>query len=399
MFCDGIPERSGASESRVSLIGRERELHLFAGRRGVIQLTGEPGIGKTCLLDELCARSAHRTVLRGAATEFEAEIPFAPFADAAWFDVAGGDLPGERYRLHRAVGTRPERMADGRPLLLLVDDAHWADPASLELLAALIRRPLRGAAGVVLPPGEAPTLSCARWAGCDAHARAAVARGRRAAAARVPSSRRDAVFERSGGNPFFLEALARRSRELACPDAMIAVLGEELAALARRARARAGRRGGVRAVRARARRGGRGLVDPAALDALDELMEAELIRAPVRARSASAIRSCGRPSTRRQGWAGGSPRTRGWRDCWRARALRRRAARTTWSSARSRATGQRSRCSRRPRGRSSGVLPPPRRAGGRPRCACCRTATTGAAGAARADGDRARRGGGARRRP
>ena len=121
----------------MSLLGRERELHLFAGRRGVIQLTGEPGIGKTCLLDELRARSAHRTVLRGAATEFEAEIPFTPFADASWFDVAGGDLPGERYRLHRAVGTRLERMADGRPVLLVVDDAHWADPASVELLAHL----------------------------------------------------------------------------------------------------------------------------------------------------------------------------------------------------------------------------------------------------------------------
>ena len=67
-------------------------------------------------------------MLRGAATEFESEVPFAAFAAARLLDdVGSGPLPDERYRVHREVAARLERMADGRPLLLVVDDAHWAD--------------------------------------------------------------------------------------------------------------------------------------------------------------------------------------------------------------------------------------------------------------------------------
>src|SRR6185503_19783632 len=99
----------------------------------------------------------------------EAEIPFTPFSDASWFDVPGGDLPGERYRLHRAVGTRLERMADGRPVLLVVDDAHWADPASVELLAHLARRPVRCELLVVVAfrPAQASTRLLRALRGCE----------------------------------------------------------------------------------------------------------------------------------------------------------------------------------------------------------------------------------------
>jgi hypothetical protein len=47
----------------------------------------------------------------------------------------------ERWRLYRALGELLETIAAGRPLALLVDDAHWADPTTIELLEHLIRRP------------------------------------------------------------------------------------------------------------------------------------------------------------------------------------------------------------------------------------------------------------------
>lgn len=55
-----------------------------AGQASVVDITGEPGIGKTRLLGEVCgrARAAGFTVLRGRATEYEQHTPFQAFTDA-----------------------------------------------------------------------------------------------------------------------------------------------------------------------------------------------------------------------------------------------------------------------------------------------------------------------------
>ena len=50
-------------------------------------------------------------------------------------------LQHERYRSHRAVRALLERLAATKPLVLVLDDFHWADSASVELLGALLRRP------------------------------------------------------------------------------------------------------------------------------------------------------------------------------------------------------------------------------------------------------------------
>src|SRR5436305_163409 len=50
-------------------------------------------------------------------------------------------VSGDRYRLHRAVSALVEALGEGVPVLLAVDDLHWADPASTELLLYLLRRP------------------------------------------------------------------------------------------------------------------------------------------------------------------------------------------------------------------------------------------------------------------
>ena len=47
----------------------------------------------------------------------------------------------ERYRSHRAVCMLLETLAQSQPVVLVLDDVHWADPASIELLGALLHRP------------------------------------------------------------------------------------------------------------------------------------------------------------------------------------------------------------------------------------------------------------------
>ena len=140
-----------------------------------LALIGEPGIGKTRLLAEAAARAdAHGyLVLRGAASELERDLPFWVFVDALDEHVRGLEphsldalddgtrdtlaeiLPSlnppagsratavlhDRYRVHAAVRDLLERLAAATPLVLLVDDLHWADTASIELFGALLRRP------------------------------------------------------------------------------------------------------------------------------------------------------------------------------------------------------------------------------------------------------------------
>jgi len=181
------------------LVGRTDELdaleqllvELDRGRSGAVELVGEPGIGKTRLLRELAARAERRgqLVLSGSASELERDLPFSVFVDALdeYVDgldpkqlaslagdvqaelahvlpslaaLAGGRevaLQHERYRSHRAVRALLEQLADTSPLVLVLDDLHWADSASVELLGALLRRPPAAAAvrrreGRVRPP-------------------------------------------------------------------------------------------------------------------------------------------------------------------------------------------------------------------------------------------------------
>ena len=55
-------------------------------------------------------------------------------------DGKRGSVADERYRAHRAVRGLLELLARERPLVLVLDDLHWSDDASIELLAALLRR-------------------------------------------------------------------------------------------------------------------------------------------------------------------------------------------------------------------------------------------------------------------
>jgi hypothetical protein len=247
------------------LVGRDAALAVLratldgaAGGRGeVALLAGEAGIGKTALAAELArqAAGAGARVLWGQCWQGEAVPAYWPWvqvlraATEAAPAVALGDaarlLPGAsdadaagaaagpveepaaaRFRLFDAVVRVLAALAARQPLLVVLDDLHWADEASLRLLqfAArhLARSPvlLLGTYRDLEAPARLHELAGAgqvvALAGLDP---AEVATLLEAVTGRRPSEALAAgVWRRTGGNPFFVRELARLQAAQPTPD-------------------------------------------------------------------------------------------------------------------------------------------------------------------------------------
>jgi DNA-binding CsgD family transcriptional regulator len=156
-----------AKPSRRGLVGRARELgtlkHFLAaaagGNSGVLILHGEPGVGKTALLDRTIEIAQTFRVVRIAGVEAEMELPFAALqqlcspllelidhlpdlqqeALAVAFALSGGPPPDQFLVSLAALGLLSES-AEEQPLLCVVDDAQWLDRASARALAFIARR-------------------------------------------------------------------------------------------------------------------------------------------------------------------------------------------------------------------------------------------------------------------
>ncbi|GAA2738562.1 helix-turn-helix transcriptional regulator [Actinocorallia aurantiaca] len=237
------------------LIGRRdalREISTSLDNDGFacVAMVGEPGAGKTRLLAELVdsARDAGYLALTGRAAEFEEDMPFGAMIDALDDHLeTRDDLPsrlGEpvlrqlasvfpaleeivpegpalgsgasaRYRLYRAVRQLLGELAGDAGLVLVVDDIHWADDASVELLDHLIRHPPRARFVIALayrPAQLSPRMS-ALVSGAGVR-RVQVTPFTAEEVAEflgdgVDVERRARLHEMSGGNPFYLDALAR----------------------------------------------------------------------------------------------------------------------------------------------------------------------------------------------
>ncbi|MFR9776554.1 ATP-binding protein [Micromonospora sp. MS34] len=147
------------------LYGRDSELAVLgklldtvrSGGSGALVLRGEPGIGKTALLEH--AGDAGLRVLRAAGVESEAELPFAglhlllhPVLDrldgvpAVQAEALRGALglvaagAPDRFLVGLAVLSLLSELADAGPLLAVVDDAQWLDRASADALLFAARR-------------------------------------------------------------------------------------------------------------------------------------------------------------------------------------------------------------------------------------------------------------------
>ncbi|MGW2477037.1 ATP-binding protein [Streptomyces sp. NPDC001665] len=164
------------------IVGRGAELELLdtvidrlaLGTPSFVDITGEAGIGKTRLLAEFCLRARRRgvTVLRGRAAEYEQQLPFHPFTDAfAGLDdgptrdpdllevvsrfLAGSDTGprsaiGDRFGLHRSVARALALLSRRGGLVVALDDLHWADSATVELVDHLVRHPVPGPVALVI---------------------------------------------------------------------------------------------------------------------------------------------------------------------------------------------------------------------------------------------------------
>ena len=129
------------------------------GRSAVLVLRGEPGIGKSALLEYAVDRADGWHVLRARGAEWEMELPYAglhqlcagllhgsgrlpaPQRDAlaTAFGLSSG-APPDRFLVGLAVLGLLSEAAEERPLVCVVDDAQWLDRSSVQVLAFVARR-------------------------------------------------------------------------------------------------------------------------------------------------------------------------------------------------------------------------------------------------------------------
>ena len=130
-----------------------------AATSGALVMGGDPGVGKTALLDHAAANATGMTVLRARGIESEAEVPFSgllellrpvldriasiPAPQAGALQGALALAPareGDRFAVGAAVLSLLATCAEELPLVALVDDAQWLDASSVGALVFATRR-------------------------------------------------------------------------------------------------------------------------------------------------------------------------------------------------------------------------------------------------------------------
>jgi DNA-binding CsgD family transcriptional regulator len=151
----------------VQLLGRERERAALDrlvesardGYGGALVVHGEPGVGKTALLDDSVEKATTLRIVRSAGVEGEMELPFAAVQQLCAPILAVGERlpPPQRDALDIAFGLSPgpvpnpflvalavlgllSEAARERGLFCVIDDAHWLDRASAQALGFAARR-------------------------------------------------------------------------------------------------------------------------------------------------------------------------------------------------------------------------------------------------------------------
>lgn len=233
------------------LLGRADEVEAVSrllaaarlGQGGALAVVGEPGAGKTALLTEaLAGIDGHAQVLWATGTEIEHDLPFAALhavlrpglrlldqlpgrqaaalagalslrEDGAGDGSAGEDSPGEaspgdRFATGAATLSLLSLLAEEHPVIVVLDDAHWADQPSVEALAFAARRLHEDPVAILCGArsGEVPealrSVPVLEVGGLDAASGAELLRRSRPAAADPVTAER--LQRVTGGNPLAL---------------------------------------------------------------------------------------------------------------------------------------------------------------------------------------------------
>ncbi|HWC40799.1 MAG TPA: AAA family ATPase [Actinomycetota bacterium] len=246
-----------------TFIGRAEELarlaaagdRAAAGTPTAVLVGGEAGVGKTRLVGEVvaAARANGATVLIGGCVELGGEgVPFAPLiealrgvvhdlslADPGGAGPALSTTPGpwsEQGRLFELFLGLLERLGEERPAVLVVEDLHWADRSTRDLLAYLVRNlrhgrlllvltyrsdelhrrhPLRPFLAELDRGRRVERLELARFGPAEVAAQLAGIQG-----APVPADLAERIHARSGGNAFFVEELAATASDGELPPSL-----------------------------------------------------------------------------------------------------------------------------------------------------------------------------------
>jgi tetratricopeptide (TPR) repeat protein len=245
------------------LVGRADDLEALAGAVGIsagspastaVLLSGDAGVGKTRLLGELVAgaQRAGWRILRGNCLDLgESALPYLPFTemfgrlasdDPALAEQLVAEGPGlerlmplrrrlgaagdtdrlERAELFATVEETLRRLADGTPLLVVVEDVHWADRSTRDMLGFLFTRRIPDATVVAsyrsddLHRRHPLRATVAEWARLPGVARMTLSPladddigllVRSLAAGPIPDREVRGIVERAEGNAFFTEEL------------------------------------------------------------------------------------------------------------------------------------------------------------------------------------------------
>lgn len=256
-----VPDQRPALRARSGLVGRTRELAVLsdawmqamAGGARLVVVSGEPGIGKSRLVEELAAecRSAGAAVAIARSYLAEGELGFAVVA--SWLrspdlgpaqrqlgeeeraqlarllpelgSPASADDLGEAERRRRLFDATVRALAETGPTLLIADDVQWADRASHELIHYLVRQRL-GAQLLVVVTARAEDIDAGHPLASLRDSLTAIDRVVDVQLTRLPlaattelgeflvgqslsSASAEALFAESGGNPLFIVEAVR----------------------------------------------------------------------------------------------------------------------------------------------------------------------------------------------
>jgi class 3 adenylate cyclase len=279
---------SRRAHGQALFVGREEELRLLLGRwerskagdGQTVLLVGEPGIGKSHLVEAFRSRSGAASVLEAAGAPFYSNTPFHAVEQLLHQVVRGGSPEARRRRLDEALarsgvahreagpliaellglpGSEPPLLAPEQrrvrlmavladwlleaarvqPLLVVIEDLQWVDPSTMEVIQALVDQ---GASAPLMLLLTARPQFKTPWSHRSHHANIALGRldasESRALVASVAAdtlapSVVQAVIERTDGVPLFIEELTRLMVERAGrpgSDEIPATLRDSLAA-------------------------------------------------------------------------------------------------------------------------------------------------------------------------